>query len=414
MKILFVQPTGDKRGHYGIYSANLCQELARLGNEVTLFTNKINTENILDETPSFSIVEWRAGRFAFQSQDEKKVRWPLYYIYGYLRNSFVIVGAALKFAKKGSFDVIQITDTEYGTLSLVLRLFGRRLPPVVLFVQASNFSFSKYSGNFVLKVYKVFQRFILKRRLGREIQSIVTLGEYHKKELQQQFRLSASFPIEVIHDGSNKPKQRLSKNDARKRLNISFSGRLFLFFGMLRRDKGIEYLLEAFSLISSEDVCLVIAGSLFDYSEESIAVLLEKFGIRDKTLLRLGYVEDRQVPLYFYAADAAVFPYRKIYTGGSGPLLKEAAVFETPVIVTDVSEMGRLVKERNMGLVAEAENPHSLATQMEFFLQMPASEIQKFTKNAAQAANSWTSMAEAYQSLYRGILNGKVYAPSSR
>ena len=85
MKILFIQPTGDKRGHYGIYTVNLCQELARLGNEVTLFTNKIYPENFISEKPLFRIIEVEQGKYRFDEFDKKKDGSPFFYLFGYCR-----------------------------------------------------------------------------------------------------------------------------------------------------------------------------------------------------------------------------------------------------------------------------------------------------------------------------------------
>lgn len=401
MKILFVQPTADKRGHYGFYTVNLCQEFARQGHEVTLFTNKVFPERYLDEKPKFEIVEHLGGRYAFESQDEKKRLVPFYFAFGYVRNSYRIVAAALRYAKDKHFDVIQLLDAEYSALSIALKLHGRGLPPVVLLIQGANFSFAKYPGNFVLRCYKPVQRTILKSRLGKEIRSLATLGEFHREELQKQFQLPKSFPIKVIHDGADGPKNPPSQKEARERLGLPTEGPLFLFFGMLRKDKGIEFLFEAFSMLQETPARLVVAGSLFDYSEEQIRAMLQRLGIENRVILRLGYVSDAQVPLFFFAADAVVFPYRKIYTGGSGPLLKEAAVFRTPIIANDVSEMGKLVRERGIGLLAEPENPSSLAAQMKRRLEMKPHEVQTLVENASQAANSWKSMAQEYVALYR-------------
>src|SRR5947209_19752601 len=42
---------------------------------------------------------------------------------------------------------------------------------------------------------------------------------------------------------------------------------------------------------------------------------------------RSGYISDDEMPLYYYASDAVVFPYASFYTGGSGPLMKGACTY---------------------------------------------------------------------------------------
>ena len=404
MKILFIQPTADKRGHYGVYTANLCQELAKLGNEVWLFTNKIYPEKFLSETPLFKIIEFKNGKYKFDKFDKNRGKIPFFYEFGYLRNSFMILRAALKFLKENHFDIVQTLDTEYGILSGLLKIYRKILPPTVLLIQAPNFSFLKYPGSFLKRVYKTLQRKILKSCLDKEIKAVITLGEFHKEELQKQFDLNKDFPIKVIYDGANPPPFSLKKEEARKKIWINYKGTIFLFFGMLRRDKGIEYFFKAISLLKNKDFRVLIAGSLFDYQKSEILNLIEKLRIKDRVLLKLGYIDQNEVYFYFYTSDVLVLPYIKIYTGGSGPLLKEAAVCKIPSIVSDVSEMGRLVKRNKMGLIAEPENPESLAGKMKEFLEMPEKQRKELGESAFRVANTWQKMAGQYLAFYKEIL----------
>ncbi|MFA6436771.1 MAG: glycosyltransferase family 4 protein [Candidatus Paceibacterota bacterium] len=407
MKILFIQPTGDKRGHYGIYTSHVCQELAKTGADVTLFTNKIYLEKYLDQKPLFKIFEYKKGRYGFEKFDRIKKKIPLLYIYGYLRNSFVAITQALKYIKRNDFDVVFVMDTEYGILSSLLKFYSKKIPPLVLMVQAANFSFSKFAGNPIIKIYKTIQKRILQSVIPKKIKAFTVLGEFHKEKLQKQLGLKKDFPIKVIYDGADQPKEFLGQKEARKKINIEYEKDVLLFFGMLRKDKGIEYLLEAISLLKKEEFKLVIAGSLFDYNENDIKSLVKKFGIEDRVILRLGYVDDKDVPLYFFSSDVVVFPYRKIYTGGSGPLLKEAAIYKKPVISSNVSEMGRLVKNYKMGIIVEPENVHDLAEKIKEFLALSEKEREVFANNAAKAANTWQKMGKEYLEFFEEIINAK-------
>jgi len=144
---------------------------------------------------------------------------------------------------------------------------------------------------------------------------------------------------------------------------------------------------------------------LFDYKESEILALIEKLGIKDKIILRLGYIDDREIYDYFFGSDVLVLPYIKTYRGGSGPLLKEAAVCKTPSIISNVSEMGRLVPKYRMGLVAEAENPKSLAEKMKEFLEMSSKQRKELGENAFRAANTWKKMASKYLEFFKEVLS---------
>ncbi|MBI3626689.1 glycosyltransferase family 4 protein [Candidatus Uhrbacteria bacterium] len=400
MKILFIQPTADKRGHYGIYTMNLCQELARAGHEVCLFTNKVAPEKFLTEPHLFKIIEYGHGVYSFTKFDEKRGKIPLYYEYGYIKNCFIILWAALKFLKKNPFDVVQCFDFEYSVLSVLLMLNRKALPPVALMISAPNFSFYKYPGPFVLRFYKILQKAILKSAIRHgAIKSIVTLGKFHEKGLSEQLSLPPDYPVRVIYDGAKPPQQNLTTREARQKLGINFDGPIFLFFGILRRDKGIEYLLEAVSRVK-QNFRLLIAGSPFDYTEAEVIQLIKSLGIEDKVILKIGYIPEKEVYNYFCASNALILPYIKIYTGGSGPLLKEAAICKVPAIVSNVSEMGPLVNEHQMGLVVEPENPQELALAMEKFVNLPLAEQKQLGENAFKVANTWTKMAQEYIELF--------------
>ena len=324
-----------------------------------------------------------------------------------MRNSYVILRAALRFLKKERFDIVQIMDTEYSISSLLLGS-SQNLPPVSHMVNAANFAFSKYPGSVFWKFYKIIQKIIFKRSLGRQIKGFTVLGAYHKEELKKQFGLKESFPIGIIRDGANPPAFFLNHGDAREKIGIDYRGTIFLLFGMLRKDKGLECFLKAASLLKDQDFKILIAGSLFDYTKGRIVELISDYGIADKAELRLEYIKNEEIPFYFYASDALVLPYRKIYTGGSGPLLKEAAIYKTPVIASDVSEMGRLVKQYNMGLVAEPENAESLAQKMKDFLHMSVEQRQTLRENSFKAVRAWSRLAKDYEEFYKEICYSKL------
>ncbi len=400
MKILIIQPTADKRGHYGIYTTHVCQELARLGHQVVLFTNKIYPEMFIKEKILFEIIEWRGGKYKFDLFDETKTKRPFFYSWGYLRNSFVILKAALKFAQINKFDIVQIFDTEYGIISVILKLYRINFP-IILMVNAPNFSYSEFTGPFLIKIYKGFQKRLLSSLLGTKIKGVNMLGEFHEREFRKQFKLPQTFPIEVIYDGADPPEIHLSKEEARKKIGIKYMGTVFLFFGMVRKDKGLRYFLEAVSLLPNEDFKIIIAGSLFDYQESDIVKMIDNFGIKDRVITRFDYIGIKEVYNYFFASNVLVLPYVKLYRGGSGPLLKEAAICKVPVIVSDVAEMGPLVRKYNMGLVSKPESISSLVATMEDFLHLSKDKRSEMGENAFKIANTWSKIAKKYEEFYK-------------
>lgn len=416
MKILFVQPTGDRRGHYGLYTTHLCQALAQAGHEVTLVTNAIEPERFLPEPPSFQLRIVGGGRLSF-SRFERRDGWRRFSnIYGYLRNSFLVLREALRMAHREPYQILHLTGIEFLVSTVLVRWYRLRVP-AVMEVSAANFSYATYAGPRYLRVYKVFQRECFKRTLGRQIRALAVLGEYHRDSLAQQLKLNNQLKVAVVPDGGAAPAHEMDRESARRSIGLPASDvPLLLFFGLLRHDKGIETLLEAVSLCSESRFQLLLAGHPVDYSPAQIHAMLRKWGIAEKVITRLDYVPDAQVAAYYFASDALVLPYRRIYRGGSGPLMKGACMHGRASIVTAVSEMGRLVPEHDIGLVAEPESPAQLADRIREFLALDETRrhgMEERARALAQA-NSWDAMAVKLGQLYVDIQDERPQAQAGR
>jgi len=405
MRILVVQPTGDRMGHYGIYTAKLCQALGTRGHAVTLCTNRIHPERYIHEPPAFTVYEVDGGRLSFERYERQLSRFEPYYWWGHFKTSLRVASAALRLCRSQPFDAVYMSDVEFLMASLAAKRNRGAVPPIVIEVSAANFTFDTYPGSLSKRIYKVLQREVFRRTLGREIQAISILGEWHRERLRSQLRLRDDFPIVVIPDGAGDAGPAIAQGEARDRLGITHAGPLLLFFGMLRRDKGIEGLIEAVSRVPRDDWRLLVAGFPMDYSVQEINTLVAKYRIRDRVILRLEYISDGEVPLYYYASDGVVFPYASFYTGGSGPLMKGACTYGRPVIASDVSELGHLVHESHLGLLCKPDDPESLAACIRDFLGMPEDRKLRMAERALALgrANSWDAMAERFSQLFRAL-----------
>jgi len=409
-RLLVVQPTGDKRGHYGLYTTKLCQAIAALGCDVTVCTNRLHVSRYLADAPRFRLVEVGGGRLAFDRFDDAAGRSPARYYWGYFRNSVLVTAGAIRLCRAEAFDALAILDVEFLTASLLFRWNRRRLPPVVMFPWAANFSFAAYPGSLPKKAYKVVQRAVFRSALGRGgVRALAVLGEWHQRMLREQLRLPPEFPIVVVPDGGDVAVGMPDRLAARRQLGLPEAGPLLLFFGVLRRDKGIEDLLDAVRRVRDVPFHLVVAGWPMEYTADEITQLVRRLAIDNRTVLRLAYVADADVPAYFAACDALVLPYPRAYTGGSGPLMKGACTYGRPVIATRVSTMGELVERHTLGLLAEPEDAASLAAQIERFLALPqaARDVMAANASALARANSWDAVARRVVDLV-----GQIAAPA--
>ncbi|HVZ96007.1 MAG TPA: glycosyltransferase [Chitinophagaceae bacterium] len=192
---------------------------------------------------------------------------------------------------------------------------------------------------------------------------------------------------------------KISRQEARAKLNIPQEAKIILFFGFIRKYKGLDILLQAMKIIhqqrSISNLKLLIAGEFYE-DEKNYHDLLNDPGIKNELIVHTEFITDSRVKYYLCAADCVVQPYRNATQSGVTPL---AYHFEIPMIVTNVGGLPSLVPDRKVGLIAEP-NPESIAQKIkeyfdlgeDFFLPQLREEKKKY---------SWENMVKAIT----GLLN---------
>lgn len=400
-----VQPTGDKPGHFEIHTTQMAQELAKLGHQVTVITNRLDPQRHLKEKVLFNLQQDDSYKYSFLSLENNRKRAPFSYWLGYYRNSWVFLRRALRQAQVETYDAAYVTDVEFLVATILCKLYRKTLPKIVMQVNASNFSYADYPGGILKKIYKAFQALCFRSVIGKEVSAFSVLGEWHIPRLRRQLSIPETFPIAFIPDGSNPEYQKEDRSKARGKLGIDPDLCVFMFLGVLRREKGLATLASAFSILSKKGkkAGLILAGSLFDYSKKEIDELFQQ-GRSGGWLVHknLNFIPEEKMPLYFGAADCFLMPYEKTYNASSGPLFKGVCAYGVPAICSEVGEMGQLVKRHNLGLLCKPGKPESLANAVEQFLQTSKDQKKIWSENAKNVSrnNSWETLAKRYNNFF--------------
>ncbi|HSG05917.1 MAG TPA: glycosyltransferase, partial [Nitrospiria bacterium] len=201
--------------------------------------------------------------------------------------------------------------------------------------------------------------------------------------------------------GATPPGETPSREEARKALGISFKGPILLFFGMLRKDKGVEILIEAMGRIH-EDCRLLLAGKPFDWDQNGVQEMIRRAGGNGKIIAHLDYIEEEKIPDYFAAADALILPYRKHYLGAAGPL-KTAFGFGLPVIASRVHELDYFLNQSPIGIGTSPDSRDSLEDGIRRFLNLSGNEKKSMSENSRSLAGecTWKVLAGEYLKIYR-------------
>lgn len=150
---------------------------------------------------------------------------------------------------------------------------------------------------------------------------------------------------------------------ARKHLSIPESTKLILFFGIIRKYKGLKLLLKALAKIKNkQNVKLVVAGEFYD-DRVQYTRLIDKLGLNAHVIVNAGFVDKYKVKYYFCAADLVAQPY---LTATQSGVTQIAYHFNTPMLVTNVGGLPEMVPHEKVGYVCDVD-ANSVAQSIERF-----------------------------------------------
>ena len=198
----------------------------------------------------------------------------------------------------------------------------------------------------------------------KTVDAFVTMSEKVLKDLKSFTQKPSQQIVHPLYDNFG---EAMLKQAARKHLGIDEHENIILFFGFIRKYKGLDILLNAMKIIKEETISrhfrgckLLIAGEYYE-DKKQYDDLIKELDITDQLILRTDFISDSEVRYYLSAADFVIQPYRQATQSGVTPL---AYHFEKPMLVTNVGGLPSLVPEGKVGLIAEP-NAESIAAKIE-------------------------------------------------
>jgi len=233
-----------------------------------------------------------------------------------------------------------------------------------------------------------------------------------KDELCQDFGVAEKVVTVIRHPVNHAfPDTELTPAEAKQRLGLRDDEKAVLFFGRIRPYKGIEYLLDAFRLLSADrqaNYRLVIAGEPKKGSEDylhEIQELVKRDFDRGQVIQKIQFIPDEEMELYLKAGDVLVLPYKEIFQSG---VLFLAYSFGLPVVATDVGSFREEIIEGRTGFLCQPGDPADLAKAIETYfssdLYHNLSVRRQQLKDYANANHSWHAVAELTYHSYLKML----------
>lgn len=157
----------------------------------------------------------------------------------------------------------------------------------------------------------------------------------------------------------------ISQKSAREKLGLNETGKYLLFFGFIRKYKGLDVLLRALadSRIQAAGIKLIIAGEYYDKPDD-YQVFIKEHNLEHALVQRNDFIPDSEVSTYFCAADMVVQTYKTATQSG---VTQIAYYYHKPMLVTDVGGLAELVPHDVVGYVTAVDHKAIADAIIEFY-----------------------------------------------
>lgn len=381
-RVIILSPAHPLRGGIAALSERLAQELQRNGAEVTIYSFSLQYPNFLfpgktqftDDPPPKdlkikTVVNsinplnwWKVGRMIQREKPDLLI----------IRYWLPFMAASL------------------GTIAWIVK---RNKHTKIIAIADNILPHEKRAGDWQLTSYfvKTVDGFIV---MSKSVEEDLRLFTKTKPSIVTPHPIYDNYGVIV------------ERAKALNHLQLPDSERYILFFGFIRKYKGLDLLLEAMAdeRVKNLDVNLIIAGEYYD-SPELYQDLITKYNLSGRIILRTDFIPNDEVKYYFGATDLVVQPYRSATQSGISQM---AYHFEKPMVVTNVGGLPEIVEHGKAGYVVEVNNKVIADAIVDFFVNNRATQMQAGVREGKKRFE-WSAMVNGIEQLFQKVNNGQEH-----
>ena len=346
MKIALVCPASLPATQFGgivFLAVDLAQEISEMGHNVTIYTTDLDFSNGPNK---FNKKLPRIEKFEKFLINRTHVWFSL--------KLFFVNTSMSKEIENDKPDIIHTIGLRSFQSIIAWRVSKKLNIPLVVSDQGglTTHPFLDQSGFFLKTLYKIQDFFI--RKIINDASVISVANEYEQKIFSS---LNKKSRIEIIRNGINL-KKLVSKHNFKEKYQINSN--FILFVGRFSKSKGIETLINAFSIVKNElkdsDIHLVIMGVDFGYQAE-MEKLIKKLNLSEEIKVIKNPPRDDVISAYG-ESEFLVLPSQWELS----PLVPlESFAFKKPVISTNSHGIPYTVQNNKNGILVEPENSLELS-----------------------------------------------------
>lgn len=360
-KVAIIDTLGAHGGSFHFYTYGQCLGLSKLNVKLNLYSNNETENPSIDGVSFYSFYnDLFSSNYYFISG----LKWVL----GTIKSVF---HARFNGVSIFHFHIFYTNILVLFNLLLVKLLLGK----VVLTIHDVTSFAEKDKSNLISNlVYKLADL-------------IITHNQFSKDEI---IKLNTSLKgnIHIIPHGNYVPfiHVQRDKKKSREYLNLPTEKTILLFFGMIKKVKGLDVLLQSFKTVvaTNPDTVLLIAGNLWENDFADYQEIIDKNNLTEHIILHTKFIPHGDVEHYYCASDLVVLPYKKIYQSG---VLMMTLSYERPALVSDLPPLKEVVIDNENGFLFKSEDVNDLAEKINLILS-DQENLERVRKNGSTLINT--------------------------
>jgi glycosyltransferase involved in cell wall biosynthesis len=234
---------------------------------------------------------------------------------------------------------------------------------------------------------------------------ILTHNKFSKMEISKSNPNIIS-RIHIVPHGNYTPFITIQKDKekSREHLDLPTKKTILLFFGMIKKVKGLEVLLKALRKVvdTNPDTVLLIAGKPWKNNFKFYQQIIAENDLSENIILHTKFIAHKEVAYYYSASDLVILPYKKIYQSG---VLMMTWSYERPALASDLPPFKEVITDNENGFLFSSEDVDDLASRLNQILSNK-DNLEKVRVNGNRLINKrfgWDEIGrltkEAYQTL---------------
>jgi glycosyltransferase involved in cell wall biosynthesis len=239
-------------------------------------------------------------------------------------------------------------EFEYLSMFVISFLYPKKFKKTVCVFHTADFGWVR-GRSIVINLYKILARQVI-RSVAKQGGGIAVHGAVIKRGIEDIIGNKYKDRVFISGYGFNYMDEECCSTASRQKLGLPLNRKIFLMFGLIRKDKGFPSILENFSHENVRDSILLLAGALQDVTQAEIDETIKKYKLEDTVIFKKGFIKESDVANYFCSCDYVFLSHQEHFNSFSGPLALSMQ-HKKPVISSFNWQVSSIVEGNNLGYI---------------------------------------------------------------